>query len=309
MVAALAIFAGSIIISFLKFLGNSLRAVALAGVLMAGLALMLRGLLTSKWVDNSGSESLLICLPIALAILAAGIFIGTQLRAMLKLRGLGVSLAFASILVAVCVPSLSGSYMQSRFSTAEGDFSGRLEHWRHALDLMDESLDTFAFGMGLGVFPNAYLRSNETEKSSIAALRQDGDNTYLSLSNSMDLAVGQRISLAAGQPYTLSLDARSATANAKLAMSICRRNIIAPYDDECVMLEKPIVSTDWQTLKWEFNSGLVGDGLKWGRRPLVFRVTHFYYDPQSENNLPLDFIDIDNLMLLDHYGEEHLLKD
>lgn len=308
LLAALAIMSGSIVASFLPLWRPKLRTAALAMVFMVGLALMLRGLLTSKWVANDWAESLLICVPMTAALLLAGMFIGTQLRAMISLRGLGISLVFALILVAVAVPSLSGSYMQARFATAGGDFSGRWTHWRHALGLMDAGLDTFAFGMGLGVFPQAYLRGNEAEKSSIAALRQSGDNTYLSLSNSMDLAIGQRVNLLADETYVLSLDARSDTANAKLALSICRRNIIVPYDDECVATEIPVADAQWQPLNWTVNLGAVGDGRGIGRRPLVLRISHFYYNPQSETNMPLAFIDIDNVSVRDAYGDEQLVN-
>jgi hypothetical protein len=196
--------------------------------------------------------------------------------------------------------------MQSRFSTAGGDAGGRLEHWRRAVGLMDANVGTFAFGMGLGVFPHAYLWGREREKSSIAALREEGGNTYLQLSNSMDLAMGQHVSLEAGEPYTLSLDARTLAPKAALEISVCRRHIIVPWDSECVSATKSIAPDQWRRLDWAFNIGAVGDGLRLGRRPLVLRVTHFYYNPQSGNNLPLDFVDIDNLKLVGRDGVDRL---
>ncbi len=310
MIAALGILGGAVVLSFLKSLRRDLRAMLLAGLFLAGFALMMRGLVTSKWVNNGLAESLAICLPLSVALLLAGLFVGNRAREIFKLRGLGISLIFAVTLIAVCVPSLSGSYMKARFSTVEGDAGGRMEHWKHAVSLMDSSWDTFAFGMGLGVFPHAYLWGKETEKSSIAALqKQEGRaNTYLQLSNSMDLAMGQRISLEAGEPYTLSLDAKAQAKNSSLEISICRRHIIAPWDSECVSTTKTIESSRWQHLDWAFNIGAVGDSFRLGRRPLVLRITHFHYGPQSDNNLPLDFIGIDNLKLLDRYGEDHLIN-
>jgi len=308
LIAALAILGGATVLGFLPSLRGEWRAMSLAGLFLAGFVLMMRGLLTSKWASNSLPESLSLSLPLSAALLLAGLFIGGRAREAASLRGLGVSLVFVGLLFAVCVPGLSGSYVQSRFSTVEGDFGTRFEHWQHAVGLMGSSWEVHAFGMGLGVFPHAYLWGKENEKSSIAALQEDGANTYLKLSNSMDLAIGQRLGLEAGEPYTLSLDARTLAANATLDLSICRRHIISPSDYECVAASKPINPGAWQHLDWKFNIGALGDGLSLGRRPLVLRIIHFYYNPQGANNLPLDFVDVDNIKLMDRYGEDHVVN-
>jgi len=308
LIAALGILVGATLLAFLQALQREWRAMALLGLWLAGFALMMRGLLVSKWVSNGLGESLAICAPLSAALLAAGVFGGERARAIASLRGLGISLTFLTMLLAVAVPGLSGSYVKSRFSTVEGDFGGRFEHWKHAVGLMDSSAGTFALGMGLGVFPHAYLWGKENEKSSIALLREEDANTHLKLSNSMDLAMGQRLRLEAGEPYTLSLDARTLAKKAALDISICRRHIISPSDYECVAAEKTITAGPWQHLDWRFNIGPLGDGLQLGRRPLVLRLNHFYYDPQGDNNMPLDFVDIDNIKLLDRYGEDHLVN-
>ena len=308
MVAALGIMTGSILLIFFNNVRMEVRAILMIGLLVVGFVLMMRGLVTSKWVNNGFSTSLAISLPISLATLWAGIFIGGQARQIISLRGLCASLVFFAVLIAVCVPALSGSYMKSRFSTTQGDFGGRVNHWMHALGLMDSSVSAHLFGMGLGVFPRAYLSGNEQEKSSISVLQDDGANTYLSLSNSMDLTMGQRLSLLAGQPYTLILEARTRVKNATMYISICRRNIIAPRDDECISTGKVIASEQWQRLDWAFDIGQLGDGLGIGRHPLVLRIAHYYYNPQSENNLPLAFIDIDNIAVVDQYGVDHLVN-
>ncbi|MFM8330396.1 MAG: hypothetical protein ACKN9T_01775 [Candidatus Methylumidiphilus sp.] len=306
MVAALGIVGGAALAGFIRALGRTVRTVALLALLVGGFALMMRGLLTSKWVSNSFGEALALSLPLSVGALLAGLFIGGQVRGLFTLRGLGVGLVFMLTIITVGIPTVSGSYMQSRMSTAGGDMGGRMEHWRRAVELMDTGWDTYAFGMGLGVFPHAYLGGNDGEKSSIAALQEEDSNTYLSLSNSMDLVVGQRVSLPAGQTYTLSLDAKAQAAVAHLNINICRRNIISAQDYGCVGIEKNIAPGKWQTLAWTFDIGALGDGLKFGRHPLVLRMTHFHYNPQSENNLPLDFVDIDNIALFDRHGADHI---
>ena len=304
--AALLLLAGGGVLGFLDALLRRWRTLLAAGLALAGGALMARGLLTSKWVSNGVAASTAASAILSAALAAAGWFAGARARPAMGLQGFAAAAAVLALLFAVCVPGLSGSYMQSRFSTVEGDFGGRFEHWRHAVGLMDAGWDTFAFGMGLGVFPHAYLWGNEQEKASIATLQEEGANTYLKLSNSMDLAMGQRVKLDAGEPYTLSLDVRSAVDKAPVEISICRRHIISPTDYECVATSRTIAAGGWQHLVWTFNIGALGDGAKLGRRLLLLRVSHFYYKPQGANNLPLDYIDIDNIELLDRYGEDRL---
>ncbi len=307
LIAVLGIFGGAILLSFLKLLRRDLRAVLMAFLFLAGFALMMRGLLTSKWVSNGFAESLAISLPLALCLLFSGIFIGNRVREVFSLRELGISLTFAVTLIAVCVPALSSSYMKSRFTTTHDDFGGRFEHWQHAIGLMGSEWDILALGMGLGAFPRSYLWGNETEKSSIAALHEDDTNTYLRLSNSMDLAMGQRVNLEAGQPYKLSLEVKAKANNiGSLDISVCRRNIIVPWDSDCISTSRAVKEGQWQHLDWEFNIGNIGDGFRLGRRPLVLRLTHFVYNPQGVNNLPINFIDIDNIKLMDRYGEDHV---
>jgi hypothetical protein len=305
--AALGMLGGGTLLGFLgrpwprEWLGMSW-----VGLFLAGFSLMMRGLLTSKWASNGLADSLALCLPLSAALLGAGGFMGGRARGVVNMRGMGVGLLVVAAGLAVCVPGLSGSYVKSRFSTVEDDFGGRFGHWRHAVGLMEASWDTFAFGMGLGTFPHAYLWGNETEKSSIAALHKDGGNIYLKLSNSMDLAMGQRVGLAAGETYRLSLDARTQAPQAPLDLSICRRHILSPADYECVSAAKVLKAGPWQQVDWLFDIGPLGDGGRLGRRPLVLRINYFHYNPEGKNNLPLDFIDIDNIKLMDRYGEDHL---
>lgn len=308
LIAALGIFFGAIILSFLKQLRGDLRSILLAIMFIAGFALIMRGLLTSKWVSNGLVESLMLSLPFSSCLLVLGIFVGVQVRNNLSLHELGISLAFLATLIAVCIPVLSGSYMQSRFTTVHEDFSGRFDHWKHATALMDSNLSTFAFGMGLGVFPRSYLWGEEKEKSSIAALHEDEVNTYLRLSNTMDLALGQRVNLEANQPYKLTLDVRTKSEIGSLTISLCRRNIIAPWDSDCVSTSLNAKAGQWQHLNWEFNIGQTGDGVRLLRHPLVLRLTHFFYNQLGGVNLPLNFIDIDNVKLLDQFGENRIIN-
>ncbi len=306
LIAAMAIFGCTILLGFINGLRHGVRILLMALVCLGGFALMMRGLLTSKWVDNGFVESLAISLPMSVGLLASGIFIGIQTRKFFSLREVGISLTFIITVIVLCVPALSGSYMKSRFTTTHDDFGSRINHWQHAMALMDSSWDTLFFGMGLGVFPRTYLWGKESEKSSMATLNEEGGNTSLRLSNSMDLAIGQRVHLEAEQVYRLSLDYKSNASIGTLDISICRRNIIVPWDSDCISTSQAIKPGKWQHFEWELNMGQIGDGVQIGRRPLALRFTHFYYQPQGDYNLPLNFIEIDNIQLMDRYGWNHV---
>lgn len=311
LIAALIILGGTIALTFIKNLRLEWLIAAIGGLFLAGSLLMMRGLLTSKWVSNDRGDSFLTTLLVASAMLASGAFIGNRTRQFMSFKGLLVSLAIALSVVAVCVPIASGSYIKSRFSTTEGDLGGRMSHWQHAIDIMDPSLDTSVFGMGLGVFPRAYAWGGTLgggmENTSIVRLEQDALNTNLKLSTTMDLTLGQRVNLEAGQNYTLSVDVRTPVKQGMFGLSICRRNILYPtlWNPNCIYYEKTVENQNgqWQTLTWQFNIGNLGDGFQAGRRPLILRISNGL--PQNVTPKPGDHsIECDNIKLLDNHGED-----
>lgn len=312
LVAGMGIWSSGVVLTYLgayRWFPPVLRNVGLGASFLLGFALMMRGLLTSKWVSNSWGDALLMSLPACIGLLAAGVYAGTRARAWLSLRGFGFTMAFAIAMIMVTVPVTSGSYIQSRFTTTGGDAGGRVNHWLHAIGLMNSDIGTTVLGMGLGVFPRAYLQGSEGEKSSVTALEVDQDsNTYLAMTNSMDLAVGQRVSLQGNEPYVLKFKARSDGVDAAFLFSVCRRLILVPWENECVGSSKVIKGTQWSPQEWQFNLGNLGEGVSHFRRPLTFKMTYFLYDPKSENNMPLHEVDIDEVSITDAYGEEYLVN-
>ncbi len=69
LIAALGIFSGSVLLNFFKYFRRNIRTILMVFLLLAGFALMLRGLVTSKWVSNGIAESLAISLPVSLGLL------------------------------------------------------------------------------------------------------------------------------------------------------------------------------------------------------------------------------------------------
>ncbi|MEQ1531335.1 MAG: hypothetical protein ABL925_18615, partial [Methylococcales bacterium] len=310
--AAVIILSSTVAVIFSKFLRLEWQILAKGAVFLAGSILMMRGLLTSKWVDNDWDDSLLITLTVSFIMLLAGIFTGRHIRNMVTLKGLLIGLGIAVSMITVSVPIASGSYIKSRFGTTGGDFSGRLDHWKHAIDLMDSNWNTTAFGMGLGVFPRVYAWSANTggiESTSGMRLHSDPFNTYLKLTATMDFTLGQRVNLDANQDYTLLIDVKTTEPNGLLGISICRRNILFPtlWNPTCLNYEKSIDKGDgkWQTLTWKFNIGDIGDGFQIARKPLILRISNGL--PRDEKDLTGNrFIDCDNIKLLNRQGENLL---
>jgi len=311
--AALSIFAGTTLLMFFRFVRLEVRLLAIGALILFGSIMIMRGLLTSVWVKNSWEESLVITLLVSFIVLLTGILIGKQARQFMSIKELLSLVGVATIVLAVCVPIASGSYIKNRFSTASGDLSGRFDHWKHAIDLMNPTWDTTAFGMGLGVFPRAYAWDSNLasqEKTSMVKLAIEPFNTFLKLSESLDLTLGQRIHLEANQKYTLSVDVRAQAKQGAFGASICRRNILYPttWNPTCIYYEQPVPAgtKEWQKLMWTFNVGDLGDGGKIGRHPLILRISNGLTQNQYLAKGIDKAIDVDNIKLQNQLGEDVL---
>ncbi len=311
--AALIMFAGTSTLMFFRFVRLELRLLAIGALFLFGGIIIIRGLLTSAWVNNSWEESLVITLLVSFTMLLTGLYIGKQARQFMSFKELMSLVGVASIVLAVCVPIVSGSYIKNRFSTASGDLSGRVEHWKHAIDLMNPTWDTTVFGMGLGVFPRAYAWDSNIagqEKTSMIKLATEPFKTFLKLSETMDLTVGQRIHLDANQKYTLTVDVKAQAKQGMFGASICRRNILYPtlWNPTCIYYEQPVPAgtKEWQKLMWTFNVGDLGDGGKIGRHPLVLRISNGLPQNQYPAKGIDKTIDVDNIKLQNQLGEEVL---
>jgi hypothetical protein len=313
--AALTIFAGTTLLMFFRLVRLEIRLLAIGGLFLFGSIMIMRGLLTSAWIINSWEESLGITLLVSFIMLLTGLLIGKQARQFMSIKELLSLVGVATIVLAVCVPIASGSYIKSRFSTASGDLSGRVNHWKHAIDLMNPTWGTTAFGMGLGVFPRAYAWDSNLasqEKTSMIKLATEPFKTFLKLSESLDLTLGQRIHLEANQKYTLSVDVRAQAKQGAFGASICRRNILYPttWNPTCIYYEQPVPAgtKEWQKLMWTFNVGDLGDGGKIGRHPLILRISNGLTQNQYLARGIDKAIDVDNIKLQNQLGEDVLVN-
>lgn len=185
-----------------------------------------------------------------LAILAV-LFFGYKFTKLISLKRwmrVGVLIFVSASLV---IPVIGGEFMQRRLSTVSSDFQHRLNHWGHALSLMNGSIFNYIVGMGVGSFPKYY--SKETELIGSFSLKNK-DIPFLSLSKSApdgSLYVRQRFSMGSGGEYRVSAKVRTRGPHVqRLLIELCERNIL-PFLHECPTVELVIEPTQGKWVRYE----------------------------------------------------------
>ncbi|MEQ1662324.1 MAG: hypothetical protein ABL877_06480 [Thiobacillus sp.] len=308
LVFALATWAGSLMLGY----GAARKPIRFAMlVLLAGSTVgvlgMARGMLTSQWVDHTFIQAGSWALGFAVLAAVGGYRAGRRLAPVITPRGLAMLVLLLAGGAAVVVPALLGSRMEVRFSTNKTDVNTRGGHWQAVLDSMQPGWTTHAFGMGVGRFPEAYLFTHGHAHGDYR-FRQAGKTVQLILGGGEDLTFGQRVSLPAWQRYTLTLKARTDDALVNLRVRVCRRHILVPFDwnPQCVTTWQKLQRTgaQWQPLVWTFDSGELGDGSAWARRPLMLEIMNnqFRGDKKSVGTL----VEVDAVSLIDSQGKQYI---
>jgi VanZ family protein len=238
---------------------------------------------------------------LALAVVMLVLFAGLVLGRGAKWRSLGWRRLFPAVLalivVAVAVPVVTGTYIQSRFSQTRTDLGIRLEHWKSALGMIGKDGYSRIFGMGLGTFPATYyLENSRGIRPGNFRFRQENGNTFLRLGGGDSYYIGQKAAVTADNRYLLSLDMRSAVPGlAKLEIYLCEKHVL--YSFRCKALQ--FVSTpgraDWEHRELVFNSGEVGRG-----RPFIRRPVQLAFVAPAAGAL----IDVDNVRLIGPHGAD-----
>ncbi|HNA29456.1 MAG TPA: hypothetical protein PLL19_07190 [Thiobacillaceae bacterium] len=283
------------------------RALALALVAVSGWGVA-ESMLTSKWVDNTALAAALMGGGLALVSGLGGFSAGWRLSPFIGGRGVAIVMLVVASAVGIITPALLGSRMDTRMSTTSSDMDIRYAHWLDAIDIMNRDWATTLFGMGVGRFPATFLWAHSTGNMGSYRFLPDGKGYYLALGGGQDLRFTQRVSLPAYQPYTLSMDVRTADPKAWLHVMLYRRNIILPneWPGQHIKFESHVENTggQWQHMVWNFNVGPLGDGAEFGRQPLVLELMNWRkYDYVT---LPGTVLDIDNVSLKDARGRELL---
>lgn len=305
---------GFALTAVLGFLGSALGLGRLGAggalALALPIAVMVKAQLSSKWVVHAGfGEAFGTALALGLGVFALGTLLGRLARRSLDLRGFGTLVALVGTGLAVLVPPVLGSRMETRFADVTKDYGTRTAHWLKALDMMDGDGGTKLLGMGLGSFPRTYLLNRDQDEGGTFSLQGETGNTYLQMSGSQDLRLGQRVDLPAGGSYLFSMDYRTRAEAARLYVRVCRRNIIQlmEWNPECRTFSKTVPSTQgkWEHIDWRVDIGDLGTGYsRLGRRPLTLEIMN-----RREYELmfkPIALVDFDNIGIQDEFGNERV---
>ena len=96
-----------------------------------------------------------------------------------------------------------------------------------ALQLRQGDAWTWAFGEGIGRFPEAhYWRSREPRRAASYALVREGNERFLRLGPGAALYIEQVVSHAPGDVWTLTVQLRSSQAQAALGISLCQKSTL-----------------------------------------------------------------------------------
>jgi hypothetical protein len=204
----------------------------------------------------------------------------------------------ALLAVALVVEAGVGSgYLQKRFSESAQDWQTRVNHWAQSVDMMDGTLQTQLFGMGLGSFPRRYLEQGpaDNQPATFGYVSEQG-NTYFRLGSGRTVYYAQRIPFEAGHRYRLELDVRTRQANDHLDTPVCEKQLLNSRQCEWFGFDIP-GDGQWHRLSREFSSSKVG-AESWLRRP---PVELFFYHPGKTG-----VVDIDNVRLIDPEGRNIL---
>ena len=207
-------------------------------------------------------------------------------------RGVIVTVA-AGIGLAVLAPIVSGAFMEARLMGTRAEASTRAHHWAEVIEMMDGSLATRLFGMGLGTFPSAFLTRHPDAASATFAYRSDGGNGYLRLGSGRPLYLDQRVEVLPGRSYIVSLDMRSPEPNARLDAMLCEKSIQYSFRCRTATLHGRNPGGSWSRVEAELPSGDLGSGPWPLRRPVFLSLTH----PGKAS-----VVDVDNVRLLDNTG-------
>ena len=213
-----------------------------------------------------------------------------------RYKGIAIAIVLAALAATVSIPILQGPFAKGRLAQTGTDLATRQTHWADALRMRDPGWATDLFGMGLGRYPETHQwRSSETRAATFR-LASETDNTFLRLGSGSPLYVEQFVSIRPQQDYTLSLTLRSAQPQAQLTVSLCEKWLLTSA--HCAFKQIDVKSAEvWETAQITLQSGDVGDGPWYGRRPVKFSL----YNANSNA-----VVDVDNLRLQTADGSDLL---
>ena len=149
--------------------------------------------------------------------------------------------------------------------------------------------------MGLGSFPRTVLFKDHDAASATFSYGRDGGNGFVRLGSGRPLFLGQRVSVSAGENYTVALDLRSPNPKASVTVSLCEKSHQQSFRCKELGFRLQAAGPRWEHHEASFGSEQVGTGPWLLRRPVVLGLA---------NAQPGSIVDVDNLRLLDETGAD-----
>ena len=234
---------------------------------------------------------------IALGVALGVLLLGAWRTALPKAKGkrrarvAAIGLLGGATVLAV---GLSGGYLQKRLANTGEDWAVRVSHWHTALAIRDRDFSATLFGMGLGRFSEAYLlRSGAASLPGTYGFIAEDGNRFLRLGGGETLYMAQRVPVAEGRHYTLSMRVRSGNANARLGIPLCEKHLLNSFRCQWQVLSVP-ADGSWHTQSIAIDTGPVGGGDWFTRRPVELSLYN-----ETEGTL----VDVDDIQLQDEAGD------
>ena len=305
-----------VLVSLIKkgaYIAYALSAIALVASLMASATARMRyawacmaGLVlnmvvvASYWGGDAARFDALIAIAVALSL--AGVNAVTRQR-LWSLSGDSLALVWMGLVgIAVTVVAMNSYYAGSRFSSADKDWAGRMQHWTDVYHAMEQSTFHRMLGTGLGRMPETYFwRNRGADIPGTFMFEQELGNQFLRLSGPRytggygdPLRMLQAIQVSSPR-VTLEVDVRT-SGPVQFIVAICARHLI--YTSRCSAKHLSLKgSPAWvkKTVELDLSRLLAERG--WLPKPLFVVLA---------NDTQKSFVDIDNVQLQGVYGSESM---
>jgi hypothetical protein len=218
-------------------------------------------------------------------------------------RVYGNRVLVAVLLIEILAVLGTGDFMSARFAAGERDLGGRMQHWREGLSLLRDPSE-FLLGRGLGRFPANYSQTVPgRQMPGRLRLVEEGEATYLrvllprqSVRPGGGFELLQRVPAPFAGTSTVAMDLRSLQP-AMLSVGLCHKHLL--YAASCTHPAVVRLSGDegWQHVSLSL-TGRKGFPGGWPVPVLGF------FDLRLLG--PADFIDVDNLSVVDAKGQQLL---
>ncbi len=141
---------------------------------------------------------------------------------------------------AAATPVLLGSFAQGRVAQAEKDLALRLDHWQHAIGLMDPGILPTLTGMGFGRYPALYLwHSDSARMPGNFTIERELDKTFLRLGAGEAYYLDQIVHVGRSDLYTVEARVRFHGAQQHLRVLLCEKALLYSFRCNGYELRKP----------------------------------------------------------------------